>query len=186
MPMPAKAVLLVHGGAGVINRDSMSSEMETRYTTKLGDALIAGHKVLKAGGSSLDAVVAAEFVNQPLAASSGANAWSAPIAFFVENAVSVVRPADPVSTPKNAKVAISGSIQRHPLYRSAVSVSLEGLPAGFQAATVQVPADQTAFAVEVMVPEAAAAGEIANVSLKIDDGAGNRLLPPQPVRIVVQ
>ncbi len=59
MPMPAKAVLLVHGGAGVINRDSMSSEMETRYTTKLGDALIAGHKVLKAGGSSLDAVVAA-------------------------------------------------------------------------------------------------------------------------------
>lgn len=59
MPMPAKAVLLVHGGAGVINRDSMSKDMETRYTTKLGDALIAGHKVLKAGGSSLDAVVAA-------------------------------------------------------------------------------------------------------------------------------
>ncbi len=136
--------------------------------------------------NAIDAVVAAEFVNQPLAASSGANAWSAPIAFFVENAVSVVRPADPVSTPKNAKVAISGSIQRHPLYRSAVSVSLEGLPAGFQAATVQVPADQTAFTVEVMVPEAAAAGEVANVSLKIDDGTGNRLLPPQPVRIVVQ
>jgi len=58
MSMPAKAVLLVHGGAGVINRDSMNSDMEARYTSKLGDALVAGHKVLKAGGSSLDAVVA--------------------------------------------------------------------------------------------------------------------------------
>lgn len=59
MPMPSKAVLLVHGGAGVINRDSMSGALEARYKNKLGDALIAGHKVLKAGGASLDAVVAA-------------------------------------------------------------------------------------------------------------------------------
>jgi beta-aspartyl-peptidase (threonine type) len=57
--MPAKAVLLVHGGAGVINPDSMSEALETRYKNKLGDALVAGHKVLQAGGCSLDAVVAA-------------------------------------------------------------------------------------------------------------------------------
>ncbi|MBX9949526.1 MAG: isoaspartyl peptidase/L-asparaginase [Candidatus Obscuribacterales bacterium] len=59
MSMPAKAVLLVHGGAGVINPGSMSEALESRYKNKLGDALVAGHKVLKAGGTSLDAVVAA-------------------------------------------------------------------------------------------------------------------------------
>lgn len=133
----------------------------------------------------IDAVVSADFVNQPLAASSGTRAWSAPIAFSVDNAVSVVRPAEPVATPKNAKVLITGTLQRHPLYREGVTVSLEGLPAGFQAAPVQVPADQSVFSVEVTVPEVAA-GEIPNVSLKVDDLKGNRLLPPQAVRIVVQ
>lgn len=59
MPMPAKAVLVVHGGAGVINPGSMSTAMEARYKNKLGDALILGHKVLKSGGTSLDAVCAA-------------------------------------------------------------------------------------------------------------------------------
>lgn len=57
--MPAKAVILVHGGAGVIRRNSMTGAMEARYESKLGDALIAGRKILKAGGTSLDAVVAA-------------------------------------------------------------------------------------------------------------------------------
>ncbi|MBL8809380.1 MAG: hypothetical protein JNM43_04305 [Planctomycetaceae bacterium] len=134
----------------------------------------------------IDAVIAGEFVNQPLAASSGTKAWSAPIAFSVDNAVNVVRSADPITTPKNTKVAIAGSIQRHPLYRGPVTVSVEGLPAGYQATVAQVPADQTAFSIELTVPEAAAAGEVPNVSLKVDDGAGSRLLPPQPVRIVVQ
>lgn len=133
----------------------------------------------------IDAVVSADFVNQPLAASSGTKAWSAPIAFSVDNAVSVLRPAEPVATPKNSKVLITGTLQRHPLYREVVTVSLEGLPAGFQAAAIQVPADQTAFSMEVTVPEAAA-GEVPGVSLKVDDFKGNRLLPPQPVRIVVQ
>ncbi len=133
----------------------------------------------------IDAVVSAEFVSQPLAASSGSKAWSAPVVFSVENAVAVVRSADPVATPKNARVSITGTLQRHPLYRDGFTVSLEGLPAGFQAAPTAVPADQSAFSIEVTVPEAAA-GEVPNVSLKIDDLKGNRLLPPQPVRIVVQ
>ncbi len=59
MTMPARAVLLVHGGAGVINPDSMSGALEARYKNKLGDALVAGYKVLKEGGTSLDAVCAA-------------------------------------------------------------------------------------------------------------------------------
>ena len=51
--------LVIHGGAGNISRESMSLEREAEYVSKLAEALEAGETVLKAGGSSLDAVVAA-------------------------------------------------------------------------------------------------------------------------------
>lgn len=49
----------VHGGAGVIEKDSMSSERDALYRAKLSAAVTAGHDVLKRGGSALDAVVTA-------------------------------------------------------------------------------------------------------------------------------
>ena len=51
--------LVLHGGAGVILRDKLSPEMEAQYRAKLKEALDAGYAVLDAGGSALDAVVAA-------------------------------------------------------------------------------------------------------------------------------
>jgi L-asparaginase / beta-aspartyl-peptidase len=51
--------LVIHGGAGTITRQSMTSEMELQYRAKLTEALQAGYKILKDGGSSLDAVEAA-------------------------------------------------------------------------------------------------------------------------------
>jgi L-asparaginase / beta-aspartyl-peptidase len=54
--------LVVHGGAGTITRGSMTAEMEAEYHAVLEQALRAGHGVLAAGGSGLDAVVAANVV----------------------------------------------------------------------------------------------------------------------------
>lgn len=51
--------LVIHGGAGTIPRGSLSPEREREYEAKLTEALQAGHRILQAGGSSLDAVVAA-------------------------------------------------------------------------------------------------------------------------------
>jgi beta-aspartyl-peptidase (threonine type) len=51
--------IVVHGGAGVINRAEMSSEREARYRAGLEAARDAGYAVLERGGSSLDAVTAA-------------------------------------------------------------------------------------------------------------------------------
>ncbi len=48
--------IVIHGGAGAILKKNMSSEMEKAYKTKLEEAVKAGHKILKQGGSSLDAV----------------------------------------------------------------------------------------------------------------------------------
>jgi beta-aspartyl-peptidase (threonine type) len=52
-------VLAVHGGAGVITRENMSTEAEREYIKHLTAALKAGYKVLQKRKSSLDAIEAA-------------------------------------------------------------------------------------------------------------------------------
>ncbi len=49
----------IHGGAGVIERASLTPEQDAAYRAALHHALEAGSAVLAAGGSSLDAVQAA-------------------------------------------------------------------------------------------------------------------------------
>ncbi len=51
--------LAIHGGAGTILRSSMTVDKEIAYKSALKDALEKGEKILKAQGTSLDAVEAA-------------------------------------------------------------------------------------------------------------------------------
>ncbi len=53
-----KTMLVIHGGAGTITRQSMSAEVEKQYRDALELALKTGHAILAKGGSSLDAVEA--------------------------------------------------------------------------------------------------------------------------------
>src|SRR5690242_2388377 len=53
-----KTALVLHGGAGVIERGSMSKEEEAQVRAAMDEALDAGNAVLSKGGSALDAVVA--------------------------------------------------------------------------------------------------------------------------------
>ncbi len=48
--------LVIHGGAGVIERDVLTPEQDRVYREGLGRALDAGGAILAAGGSALDAV----------------------------------------------------------------------------------------------------------------------------------
>ena len=50
--------IAIHGGAGTLARDDMTPERDAAYRAALQTALDAGTAVLKAGGSSLDAVTA--------------------------------------------------------------------------------------------------------------------------------
>lgn len=54
-----KIGLVIHGGAGTIARSRITPEIERDLRAGLQRALEAGHEILKNGGSSLDAVVAA-------------------------------------------------------------------------------------------------------------------------------
>ena len=54
-----KFQLVVHGGAGTIERSEMTPEKEQEYRAGIENALRAGREILQGGGSSLDAVEAA-------------------------------------------------------------------------------------------------------------------------------
>jgi beta-aspartyl-peptidase (threonine type) len=56
---PNKIELAIHGGAGTIDRSSMTPEREREYRVGLERALSAGYEILKRSGSSLDATEAA-------------------------------------------------------------------------------------------------------------------------------
>lgn len=63
-----KFVLVIHGGAGTILKSQMSPEKEKAYQDGLKQALQEGHRILAAGGSSLNAVEAVVKIleNNPL------------------------------------------------------------------------------------------------------------------------
>ena len=54
--------IVIHGGAGTIQRANMSAEVEAQYRQTLTTAVSAGHQVLVRGGKSQDAVIAAILV----------------------------------------------------------------------------------------------------------------------------
>jgi beta-aspartyl-peptidase (threonine type) len=54
----SKYVLVIHGGAGTINKASMTPEKEKLYKQGLQQALDEGNRILKNGGTALDAVEA--------------------------------------------------------------------------------------------------------------------------------
>jgi len=61
-PEAARTALVIHGGAGVIERGSLAPAAEQEIRGTLDRALTAGGEVLAGGGSALDAVQAAVLV----------------------------------------------------------------------------------------------------------------------------
>ncbi|HEX6279357.1 MAG TPA: isoaspartyl peptidase/L-asparaginase [Pyrinomonadaceae bacterium] len=55
-PQDPRLGFIIHGGAGVIRKGTLSPEREKEYKDKLREAVLAGYKALEAGKSSLDAV----------------------------------------------------------------------------------------------------------------------------------
>jgi beta-aspartyl-peptidase (threonine type) len=55
---PENYTLVVHGGAGTISKKNITPEIEAQYRASINIALLAGHAILKNGGTSTDAVIA--------------------------------------------------------------------------------------------------------------------------------
>lgn len=55
-PQDPKLGFIIHGGAGVISKATMTPAREKEFRTKLEEVVLAGYKALQAGRSSIDAV----------------------------------------------------------------------------------------------------------------------------------
>ena len=55
-PQTPRLGFIIHGGAGVISKATLTPEKEKEYRAKLEEVVLAGYKALQAGKSSLDAV----------------------------------------------------------------------------------------------------------------------------------
>lgn len=55
-PQNPRLGFVIHGGAGVIKKGSLTPEREAAYKKQLEEAVVAGYKALQAGKTSLDAV----------------------------------------------------------------------------------------------------------------------------------
>ena len=55
-PQNPKLGFMLHGGAGVITKGSLTPEKEKEYRAKLEEAVLAGYKALQSGKTSLDAI----------------------------------------------------------------------------------------------------------------------------------
>ena len=55
-PQNPRLGFILHGGAGVISKGSLTPQKEAEYRKKLEEAVLAGYKALQAGKSSLDAI----------------------------------------------------------------------------------------------------------------------------------
>ncbi len=136
--------------------------------------------------SSIDAIIGAEFVSHPLSGSTGSKAWTAPIRFTVESAVILSGLAEPTKAKKATTASVAGLLRRHPQFSEPVNVVVEGLPAGYSATPVAVASDQTAFTVSIVIPEAASAGEVPNVSVRAQRSNGTSISPPVPLKLVIE
>lgn len=60
--------IVIHGGAGTINKANMTAERRQQYEAVLTESINQGYKILEQGGSSLDAITVAVIVleNSPL------------------------------------------------------------------------------------------------------------------------
>ena len=59
LPKPAMFRLVIHGGAGTMDKSRATPEVRAQYKAALRHALLAGYAVLSAGGEAMDAAVAA-------------------------------------------------------------------------------------------------------------------------------
>ena len=135
--------------------------------------------------TAIDIVISADFVTQPLASGIGSRAWTAPTTLFIEDAVTVAPLAD-IKGTKVGGAIITGTVQRHPSYDGEFTVVLDGLPKDYAAAAAIVAAGQSAFTLNLTIPESAVPGEVPNLTVRAQVVSGSTISKPVAVKVLVE
>lgn len=111
-----KYVMVIHGGAGTITRESMTPEKEAAYRQKLTEALQTGYNEIQNGKSAVDAVAASIVIleDSPLFNAGkgsvfthdGKNEMDAAIMFGKDKSAGAVAGVHTIKNPIKAAIAV--------------------------------------------------------------------------------
>ena len=135
--------------------------------------------------TQLDAVVQAEIVPHAYSENVSATGVSAPLRLPVREAVTKAEPVAAAALKPGAN-ALAIRVERGEGFTQPLRVELRGLPAGFQAVPVAVPAEQSEVTLSVTVPAGAAVGAVPEAELMVQtaDGALLKTVKPFPLQVV--
>lgn len=140
---------------------------------------------LDVAAGAIDFVVRAELVAHPYAQSTLADGYSKPFRLPVKNALSLKLDERTLSLTAGTENAVRGTVQRTAGFQQPVDVVLTGLPDGYSAAKVTVPADQQDFSIALTAEKEPKPRDLPNVKVRVSLPGGGPILPDQNVAIKV-
>ncbi len=109
--------------------------------------------------------------------------FSAPFLLSVQNAAAVTLDAASLTLVGGQPNKIAGTVKRTAPFAGAIDVTLQGLPAGYIAPKITVPADKEQFELLVTAGAEAAARDIPNITLRVEATGIAQVLPDSPVAL---
>lgn len=133
----------------------------------------------------IDGVIVGDMVDNPFSPVPKATIYSAPIRLMVRNGVRIAPTAASLSVRAGQQSALTGRVVRRFGFAEPIRLLITGLPKGYAATAVTVPADQPTFSIPVTPPKTAKPGELKNVQLAVQSERGTPIAANQPLAMKV-
>lgn len=111
--------------------------------------------------------------------------YSVPFLLPVQNAAAVTLDTNTLTLVGGQANKVLGTIKRTAGFTGAIDVTLQGLPAGYAAPKVTVPADKEQFELVVTAGPEAAAKDLPNITLRVEATGFGPILADSPVALKV-
>ncbi|MCA9067618.1 MAG: hypothetical protein KDA84_01760, partial [Planctomycetaceae bacterium] len=132
-----------------------------------------------------DAIVKAELVRHAYSSVVGGTAYSQPFKFSIQTAATVTLDKKTFDLKASQAAKIKGTLKRTKGFEEPVTLSVVGLPKGYQTSEVTVPAGQTSVEIPI-TPGKETAAKTVKVSVVVKGAGGESLLPDQAVELKIQ
>lgn len=135
--------------------------------------------------SEIEMAVRAELVTHPFSRNVVGTVYSRPVRLPLRPAASVDPNPKSLTLTIGATTPVRGTIRRTPGFTGSIDVSLGGLPKGYSAPKVTVPAEAGEFELPVTVPKPEHPTTLAKVQLSVRATDGEMIQPDRTIQLKV-
>jgi hypothetical protein len=134
--------------------------------------------------NEINAVIKAELVLHAYSENATGAVYSFPFKVSVKSAAGVKVDQNSLNVTSGQDGMLKGTLERAAGFERAVTISLTGLPAGYQSGEITVPRDATTFEVPIK-PGAETAAKTIKANLTVKLAGGGSILPDVPLELKV-